>query len=128
MCKFENSNYENGRIKITYFLFENYRSDIPHVRIISFLNLLFVKKSYSSFKLNIIFNGLSPDHPQTNQISGFMQKMKEKLHFFLSFIDTIFCILLNWKVFSILCIYLSLIHIWRCRRSTLCRSRWSPYH
>ena len=22
---------------------------------------------------------------------------------------------------------LSLIHIWRCRRSTLCRSRWSPY-
>ena len=26
-----------------------------------------------------------------------------------------------------LCV-LSLIHIWRCRRSTLCRSRWSPYH
>ena len=26
------------------------------------------------------------------------------------------------------CIPLSLIHIWRCRRSTLCRSRWSPYH
>ena len=24
--------------------------------------------------------------------------------------------------------HLSLIHIWRCRRSTLCRSRWSPYH
>ena len=23
---------------------------------------------------------------------------------------------------------LSLIHIWRCRRSYLCRSRWSPYH
>ena len=23
---------------------------------------------------------------------------------------------------------LSLIHIWRCRRSTLCRSRWSPDH
>ena len=27
-----------------------------------------------------------------------------------------------------LCHDLSLIHIWRCRRSTLCRSRWSPYH
>ena len=27
-----------------------------------------------------------------------------------------------------LCVELSLIHIWRCRRSTLCRSRWSPYH
>ena len=25
-------------------------------------------------------------------------------------------------------VWLSLIHIWRCRRSTLCRSRWSPYH
>ena len=25
-------------------------------------------------------------------------------------------------------VMLSLIHIWRCRRSTLCRSRWSPYH
>ena len=23
---------------------------------------------------------------------------------------------------------LSLIHIWRCRRYSLCRSRWSPYH
>ena len=27
-----------------------------------------------------------------------------------------------------ICKLLSLIHIWRCRRSTLCRSRWSPYH
>ena len=25
-------------------------------------------------------------------------------------------------------ILLSLIHIWRCRRYSLCRSRWSPYH
>ena len=24
--------------------------------------------------------------------------------------------------------YLSLIHIWRCRRIERCRSRWSPYH
>ena len=23
---------------------------------------------------------------------------------------------------------LSLIHIWRCRRPAMCRSRWSPYH
>ena len=23
---------------------------------------------------------------------------------------------------------LSLIHIWRCRRYAVCRSRWSPYH
>ena len=25
-------------------------------------------------------------------------------------------------------LWLSLIHIWRCRRYSLCRSRWSPYH
>ena len=25
-------------------------------------------------------------------------------------------------------LYLSLIHIWRCRRLLTCRSRWSPYH
>ena len=29
---------------------------------------------------------------------------------------------------TVITIKLSLIHIWRCRRSTLCRSRWSPYH
>ena len=33
---------------------------------------------------------------------------------------------LNLKKFSAQ--DLSLIHICRCRRSTLCRSRWSPYH
>ena len=26
------------------------------------------------------------------------------------------------------CAQLSLIHIWRCRRTLGCRSRWSPYH
>ena len=31
-------------------------------------------------------------------------------------------------IFRVWVWYLSLIHIWRCRRSTLCRSRWSPYH
>ena len=25
-------------------------------------------------------------------------------------------------------LWLSLIHIWRCRRYAVCRSRWSPYH
>ena len=40
----------------------------------------------------------------------------------------------NWEAFldknQKVCLEnnLSLIHIWRCRRSTLCRSRWSPYH
>ena len=29
---------------------------------------------------------------------------------------------------DLLFIFLSLIHIWRCRRIERCRSRWSPYH
>ena len=40
-----------------------------------------------------------------------------------------------WKknptfIYSNFCIpkCLSLIHIWRCRRYAVCRSRWSPYH
>ena len=35
---------------------------------------------------------------------------------------------LGWFLYSQVLQNLSLIHIWRCRRSTLCRSRWSPYH
>ena len=43
----------------------------------------------------------------------------------------------GWKVLTdclkpdglmLIGLYLSLIHIWRCRRYSLCRSRWSPYH
>ena len=30
--------------------------------------------------------------------------------------------------FPYLVCFLSLIHIWRCRRRLRCRSRWSPYH
>ena len=37
------------------------------------------------------------------------------------------CKLLSWN-FQGLRFYLSLIHIWRCRRIERCRSRWSPYH
>ena len=36
-------------------------------------------------------------------------------------------VLLTREAFKQLCV-LSLIHIWRCRRSYACRSRWSPYH
>ena len=35
--------------------------------------------------------------------------------------------LVRLNMFSRL-LQLSLIHIWRCRRSYACRSRWSPYH
>ena len=47
--------------------------------------------------------------------------------------DFLLVIKSNWQPISyrfgaIAAYCLSLIHIWRCRRSTLCRSRWSPYH
>ena len=35
---------------------------------------------------------------------------------------------INSYSLSIFVLYLSLIHIWRCRRRNTCRSRWSPYH
>ena len=34
----------------------------------------------------------------------------------------------EWVAIPAQVIYLSLIHIWRCRRNSACRSRWSPYH
>ena len=39
-------------------------------------------------------------------------------------------IAVSWHWVSRECVIsdLSLIHIWRCRRSYACRSRWSPYH
>ena len=41
------------------------------------------------------------------------------------------CLCIVWSVMYLrahMPVYLSLIHIWRCRRITGCRSRWSPYH
>ena len=37
-------------------------------------------------------------------------------------------LVVEWDASALSYITLSLIHIWRCRRSYACRSRWSPYH
>ena len=37
-------------------------------------------------------------------------------------------LLADFKKHNSLHLSLSLIHIWRCRRYAVCRSRWSPYH
>ena len=59
-------------------------------------------------------------------ILNIMRKILKKF-----FWNTLYLNILSWSVGD-LCswkwLWLSLIHIWRCRRSTLCRSRWSPYH
>ena len=49
---------------------------------------------------------------------------RSKLQFFFFFL----IVLLGPDQDSTEGILLSLIHIWRCRRDVLCRSRWSPYH
>ena len=44
-----------------------------------------------------------------------------------TYILSIMCICVFYIV-GFIVLYLSLIHIWRCRRIERCRSRWSPYH
>ena len=53
---------------------------------------------------------------------------KKYLLFYFLWPNTLSILSPNIHKNHILKIILSLIHIWRCRRSTLCRSRWSPYH
>ena len=65
--------------------------------------------------------------------SIFQQFNSSTSHFF----NTSFFNNLNLQLFSSsilqllipsILLFLSLIHIWRCRRYAVCRSRWSPYH
>ena len=58
---------------------------------------------------NCIWNFHCPEYNNFDQSLGHLKN--KKIVYFCLFIQL-----------------LSLIHIWRCRRSTLCRSRWSPYH
>ena len=57
-----------------------------------------------------------------------------RLTFGLLYLNNIRLFIDKWINIDSLCtqnhpeLYLSLIHIWRCRRIERCRSRWSPYH
>ena len=59
---------------------------------------------------------------------NFFNALRIQLLLTLSFCLCKFVSIYLWSNWSFFVKYLSLIHIWRCRRSTLCRSRWSPYH
>ena len=58
-----------------------------------------------------------------------LEMLSHSLH---TFINLGCFVLLEHTLFWVNSVYsvcvLSLIHIWRCRRDVLCRSRWSPYH
>ena len=58
--------------------------------------------------------------------SGYQVKLLRLRYLKDTWINSFLWIKLYWLPHTI--VSLSLIHIWRCRRSTLCRSRWSPYH
>ena len=51
-----------------------------------------------------------------------------KIHYVLFIIGLLISCLEKSTKLLISVLWLSLIHIWRCRRYSLCRSRWSPYH
>ena len=52
----------------------------------------------------------------------------QRIHFCFICRSFLVSVHLLWIFSTLSLTHLSLIHIWRCRRSTLCRSRWSPYH
>ena len=78
----------------------------------------------------LVMNCMSIIHDGVATTSTFLIVMA-----FMNSVDVSFqiCCLRKWFstrfTFVIFMVFmLSLIHIWRCRRYSLCRSRWSPYH
>ena len=55
--------------------------------------------------------------------SWFCAKTRTMIYSFVKLIG-ILIVIFNKDIWT----HLSLIHIWRCRRYAVCRSRWSPYH
>ena len=88
--------------KIIYILYE------ICVRVVAW-----VPQCKGVFFLKKKFHSAAPFFKKNNTSLRGKQSSSPKLHFNMDF--------------SLLCT-LSLIHIWRCRRYSLCRSRWSPYH
>ena len=101
---------------LTFFLFVLWTSILA----ISKLNLrfLFLKK-WQTEAVRSAFASLRYGGGSQKKINGPRQRSICENQ---NIVHTI-CDILTLKLFR-----LSLIHIWRCRRSTLCRSRWSPYH
>ena len=68
----------------------------------------------------------------------FNPKQGQRIFWFKILKDIWYFVVLIFRLFASICWNfmlteekkhrLSLIHIWRCRRYSLCRSRWSPYH
>ena len=72
---------------------------------------------------SILYFPTSFEHRPVFEGGIFKNKKLQKLREFISFV-----LRQMFDVVTTTILTLSLIHIWRCRRSTLCRSRWSPYH
>ena len=94
----------------------------------------------------LIWFWVSPNHPPSPQATSRLWKYERLSDFYLWYTinhhflryERLLCSIramaasnvLGWtdQYFVDAGIFLSLIHIWRCRRYAVCRSRWSPYH
>ena len=96
---------------------------IDEVMIMSHLtwNRLFWRHNYQQISWLVFINHMSTVTMLELMLCDMKQSsaVNEVKHLF-SLLDK----LANWAIYFTL----SLIHIWRCRRSYACRSRWSPYH
>ena len=93
------------------------------------LVLYFWTQGFSSNSAIFIFSSWRSFY--TNPVSRKNLQLSEKLWFLFGVRDACyvsFPLYMATFIIIIIIMFLSLIHIWRCRRSTLCRSRWSPYH
>ena len=101
-------------------------------------NLLVSSVQYSSFRIHIGTFCTCPKPSCNVQVNvkpsstslylGWLELRYNTKYTHLHLYTKSFSIYLGLQFFSIPNISLSLIHIWRCRRSYACRSRWSPYH
>ena len=121
--------WQAGLLKTYYWPFsKSWRIDFPNLNwIIYFFEKNYLHRESMSFEIPIPQSGESQWPYELYQILK-----NEGISQFSYVPDAGHKVLINLslsdpEVHSIP-LTLSLIHIWRCRRYSLCRSRWSPYH
>ena len=108
----------------------SFRSTCPHHHNLFCCNINIIS-SIPSLSLNPLLGTLSFTLTLHIHLTIFISARWSATSFsFLTGQVSLLCsiLLCTQLLYSLPLLILSLIHIWRCRRSTLCRSRWSPYH
>ena len=129
-----------AQIKIEILMNESLNSHAV-VSLLLFLNFSYKWNLYLILSKNVIWCP-TQIYQLTNLIMVVITKEKQatvticsinvnKWHFIRIHNISIHANKINWlpdATFLVVIHNLSLIHIWRCRRYAVCRSRWSPYH